>query len=466
MKSNACHAISAFIWALLLVACGPPTPPNLVLITLDTTRWDHLGAYGYAGGTTPQLDRFAESSVVYDRAYSTSSWTLPSHASMLTGLLPMEHGAQTVANGGNRSLGYGVRSLQDSFTTLPELLLEAGYRTGAVVAGPALRRELGLAQGFEIYDDDLSKPRHMLHGKRAEEVTDAAVRLVDEFGAGPYFLFVNFFDPHAPYRPPAPFDRGLANPDEIAQGESLVKNLLNETPAKALSDYSDAERRWIERLLAGYDAEIRYMDSHLGRLLDAIAAGPRGDQTLIAITADHGESFGEHYYVSHGAHLYDDNVRVPLLVRYPQTREASRVSTAVQNLRLFQMFAAAAGIRIPAEVDPIGLTGDPGEVVLQVRRSDLNVRMFGEYFDRDMVALVSWPFKLIARSTGQRELYDSANDPAELHDLSGDQPEVLGRLEGRLNEIEMHRRARFSEGTPTELRPETEEALRELGYIE
>jgi arylsulfatase A-like enzyme len=466
VKSNAWFPISALFWAVALIACGPPAPPNLVLITLDTTRWDHLGVYGYGAGTTPSLDRFAESAVIYERAYATSSWTLPSHASIFTGLLPMEHGAQSAAGGTNRSLNYNVRPLQESFTTLAEALRESGYQTGAVVGGPALRRELGIDQGFQVYDDDFSNPRSPVHGRPAAEIGDAALALIERFGEGPYFLFVNFFDPHAPYHPPSPHDRGLANPGEIERGDSLVMNLLNREPARLVSELPAAEGRWLERLRAGYDAEIRYMDLHLGRLLDAIADGPRGDETLIAITADHGESFGEHYYLSHGAHLYEDNVRVPLLVRHPAGNGATRVSGPVQNLRLFQTLLDAAGVRLPDGIDPRGLADDPGEIVLQVQRSDLNVRMLGEFFDRDTTALASWPFKLIARSNGTTELYDLSRDPEELHDLATAEPDRLRQLQDRLSRLEASRKARYSEDSRAELRPETEEALRALGYAQ
>lgn len=207
--ASSLRGICALAGLLGLVACGPSAPPNIVLVSLDTTRADHLGAYGYKGGTSPELDRFAERAVTYERAYATSSWTLPTHASMFTGLLPMQHGAQSVPEGPNRSLGYGVRPLAESFTTLAELLADAGYRTAAVIGGPALRSELGLAQGFEFYDDDLSGPGARFHGKRAEQVADAAIELVGRFGSEPWFLFVNFFDPHAPYNPPPPHDRGI-----------------------------------------------------------------------------------------------------------------------------------------------------------------------------------------------------------------------------------------------------------------
>jgi len=146
----------ALLSALVFAGCGQPDrPPNVVLITLDTTRADHLSLYGYAGDTSPNLDRFALDSVVYEHAYATSSWTLASHASLFTGLLPMQHGAQSVPEGPNRVLGYGVRPLAAEFSTLAERLGEAGFRRAAIVAGPALRSELGVAQGFETYLLDL-----------------------------------------------------------------------------------------------------------------------------------------------------------------------------------------------------------------------------------------------------------------------------------------------------------------------
>ncbi len=289
-------------------ACGPSLPPSIVLITLDTTRPDHLGCYGYARATSPSLDLFAEAAVLYENAYATSSWTLPSHASLFTGLLPMQHGAQSVPKGPNRSLGYGVRPLTESVTTLAELLGHAGYRTAAVVAGPALRSELGVAQGFEIYEDKL--PQHS--GKRAQQVTEEATALLKGFGTEPYFLFVNFFDPHSPYRPPPPFDEGLPPSANKGLGKALVERLGAGVSPRPISELEPSLRAVLSTMVAGYDAEITYMDHYLGRLLEAISAAPRGDQTLIIVTGDHGESFGEHNYESHGAHLYEHNERVPL----------------------------------------------------------------------------------------------------------------------------------------------------------
>jgi arylsulfatase A-like enzyme len=466
LKSTTSIRICALCCLVGLVACGAPTPPNIVLITLDTTRADHLGAYGYAGGTSPNLDRFAERAVVYERAYATSSWTLPTHASIFTGLLPMQHGAQSVPKGPNRSLDYGVRPLGESFTTLAELLGGAGYRTGAVVGGPALHRELGVAQGFELYDDELKTPQAQVQGKRAEQVATAAVDLVRRFGAGPYFLFVNFFDPHAPYAPPAPYDRGLADPEDGDQRGPLIEQLLAGEPPRPVSQYSEAKRAWIARMLAGYDAEIRYMDAHLGRLLEAVAASPRGGETLIVVTSDHGESFGEHYFLSHGAHLYEHNVRVPLLIRAPGTDGAARVATPVQIHRLFALLLRAAGVPLPEGVDDRDLATDGGDIVLQVQRSDLNVRMFGEFFDRDLVAIQAWPHKLVVGTKGERELFDLERDPEELRDLAAGEPERVRSLAARLRATAAQHPPQYSEASRAELQPATEEALRALGYIE
>jgi arylsulfatase A-like enzyme len=455
-----------FLAAWVLAGCGPPVLPNIVLISLDTTRADHLGVYGYAGGTSPNLDRFAERAVVYDRAYATSSWTLPTHASMFTGLLPMEHGAQSVPKGANRSLGYGVRPLDESFATLAELLGNAGYRTAAVVGGPALRRELGLAQGFQVYDDQLKSLRERVKGRRAEDVADAAIALVEQFGNDPWFLFVNFFDPHAPYDPPAPYNRGLSDPDEIDDRGVLIEQLIAGAPPRRVSQYSDGQREWIRRMRAGYDAEIRYMDLHLGRLLDAVAASPRGDATVIAITADHGESFGEHFYVSHGAHLYEHNVRVPLLIRTPDTKTAARAEAPVQNHRLFGELLSAAGVPVPGGVDGRDLATATGDIVLEVQRSDLNVRMFGAFFDRDLVAIQAWPHKLVVDTAGRSELFDLEKDPEELHDLAAEEPKLVRSLDAKLRATVESRPARYPEASRAELRPETEDALRALGYIE
>ncbi len=383
---------------------------------------------------------------------------------MFTGLLPMQHGAQTAPDGNSTDLGYTVRSLSESFETLAESLSAAGYRTAGVVAGPAMRRELGVAQGFDHYDDDLESPGALFNGRRAELVANRAIGIAKLFGEGPFFLFVNFFDAHSPYRPPPPHDRGLRKFDEGPFVMAAVGRLRAISAGVEPSSPEPWERDTADAMIEGYDAELSYLDFHLGRLLTQLESNA---PVLVAITSDHGESFGEHSYTSHGAHLYEDNVRVPLIVRYPDGAGAgTRIATPVQNHRLFATFLRAAGLPLPAGV-ALRATDEPGGmIVTEVRRSDKNVSLFGEIFDRDLRSVYEAPYKLISSSDGTIQLFNLATDEAESKDLANLEPEAVERLNARLSEIERAHPALFDETVRADLSPRTSEALRALGYID
>jgi len=449
------------------MACRQPQRPNIVLITLDTTRADHLGAYGYAAARTPNIDRFASEGILYENAYATSSWTLPSHASILTGLLPMQHGAQTAPVDPVGRLGYGVRPLAERFTTLAERFREAGYHTGAVVGGPALGRELGVSQGFDIFEDDLSGKNEVYVGKRATDVANLAIAMVSKFGADPFFLFVNFFDPHAPYRPPPPEGRGLPDLKDSPLPRSLLKRLIANEPARLPDELEDWERLEIAKMKRGYDAEIAFMDRHLGRLLAAIEAVPRRAGTLVAITGAHGESFGEHNFVSHGAHLYEDNVRVPLIIRMPDREGAgTRVSQPVQNHRLFATLLHAAGLETKDGLVAPDLSGPRAPIVTETRRSSANIRLLGPFFDRDLRAIYDPPYKLIESSTGALELFDLDREKGEYANLVDRRPDISRSLQARLDRIAEDRPPLFRDEDRATFTRETEQALRALGYVE
>ncbi len=460
-------AAALWIGATVLAGCRPAAPPSLVLITLDTTRADALGCYTGDPELSPALDAFAEAATLYRRAYATSSWTLPSHASMLTGLLPREHGAKSLPGADTHGLGYGVRPLPDGLDTLAERLRSAGYRTAAVVAGPALRRELGLAQGFEIYRDELDTPGRRFHGKRAEQVWRQAVEALEGFGAEPFFLFVNFFDPHAPYQPPGFEARAAKRMSEGELYEALGKALRASEPPVEPGRLPEEVRRELARLREGYRAEVRYMDDFVGRLLRELGRRRPDGNLAIAITGDHGESFGEHFYWSHGAHLYEDNVRVPFLLRAPHQRRGAVVDGPVQNHRIANTFLEYAGLEPLPGAPSLAAGGSPEmPIVLEVARSELNVKILGPVLDRDLVAVLRWPFKAILSSTGHRELYDLEDDPLELQNLADSLPERLAGLEETLAAVESRHPPRYGSTAPARLDPETEEALRALGYIE
>jgi arylsulfatase A-like enzyme len=436
-----------------------------VLVTLDTTRADRLGPYGFEDARTPRLDALASEAIVYEHAYSTSSWTLPSHASLMTGLLPMQHGAQASTTHRAGSLGYPVRGLGAHFETLAERVRAAGYTTVAVVAGPALAIEHGLDQGFDVYHDALDGPGEKVTGRRGADVADLAIAAIQDAGDAPLFLFVNFFDPHAPYAPPGSLHAGAAPPDGRTLVKPFIQHLESGAPARPVVELSAPGRKILDAMLAGYDAEIAYMDLHFGRVLDALEE--RGRKNLIVVTADHGESFGEHYLLSHGAHIYEDNVRVPLIVRTPDgTGAGTRVATPVQNHRAFATALGAAGLEVPTELGVEPLSGAPRPIVTEVLRSENNIRLFGPFFDRDLWAIRDQADKLITSSRGEAALYDLAVDPGELHDRSSEAPERLAVLRETLSAIQQARPPRFDPDTRAAPDADTQEALRALGYIE
>jgi len=450
------------------VACSDSRPRRIVLITLDTTRADHIGAYGSPDASTPELDRFASDAVLFERAYSTSSWTLPAHASLFTGLLPCEHGAQATSSDDTTAahdrLAYPVRPLSARFDTLAERLADAGYRTVGIVGGPALVADLGVGQGFEHYEDSFASPLHRYTGKRASEIADRAIHYLERFRDDRLFLFVNFYDPHAPYRPPPPFDGNLQPTVEDVTPRLVERIVTGEAP-RPVDRLAGPLREGLHALRAGYRAEVSYMDHHLGRVLRTLASLPGHELTWIVITSDHGESFGEHYFVSHSSSLYEPELHVPLLVRGPGWEGGRRIETAVQNHRVFSTLLRSAGL---ATATAPALSLDPGAsaIVSEVKRNETTVRLFGDYFDRDLRAIHAWPYKMIVSTSGDIELFDLDRDPGELDNLASRMPERVRELGDLLGQTVREHGPLFDENERAPLSPEAAAALRALGYID
>ncbi len=248
------------------------------------------------------LDGLAEESVVYTHAIATSSWTLPAHASLFTGKFTASHGARYDSEGPLRltdGIGgpenwseYRARGLSPSETTLAEILKEAGYVTGAVVGGPWLKKVFGFDKGFDHYDD---AQIHTVNGRLASEVTSAALQWIEKEADHELFLFLNYFDPHIPYSAPEPFTYQFFSGGEASLDEELS----------------------VEEMSNLYDAEILYMDHHIGRLLEGLKRLGIYEHTLFIVTADHGELLGEHDKRGHGTSLYQEEIHIPLFIRYP-----------------------------------------------------------------------------------------------------------------------------------------------------
>lgn len=445
--------------------------PNLLVIVLDTLRSDHLGAYGYPRPTSPWLDRYARSSFLYDRAVSPSSYTLPPHATLFTGLYPRAHGAQ-VADGSEAGLSLKqlglhadwaqVQPLAPEATTLAEIARAAGLETGAICANSAyLSRHFGLDQGFDTYVDrpgirPAARPaglslaarlrrvegaplgRALASNERyyllAPEVNALARSWLAERRKRRFFLFLNYMDPHAPYLPVGRYRKLFR--DEGGMGD-------DDDPVSA------------------YDAEIRYLDDHLGRLFRQLAEWQLLDRTLVVIVADHGESFGEHQRVGHAVSVYEGEVRVPLILHLPGQERGERVDRFVHLVDVLPTLLETMGLPAPADLPGRSLLrdgtrdGGASPIVAHLGRYE---RDYAEY------AIYRDPWKLITRSDATQELYDLRRDPGERSDLLDLHRPVADRLTVELAQFLASTRPRF-ETRAQEIDAETLERLRALGYV-
>jgi arylsulfatase A-like enzyme/tetratricopeptide (TPR) repeat protein len=373
------------VLALIAAACsGAPAPvtpaapkrPNVVLVTLDTTRADRLGCYGYRLAQTDTLDRLAASGRRYARAYSVLPLTIPAHSSMFTGQYPPTLGVRS--NGGG--------TLGEDQTTLAEVLRGQGYVTGAAVAAFVTTRQWGFAQGFDTYDDAIpEKGDNFWHGSRPGDqvVDDALAWKAAQKGDAPLFLWVHLYDPHFPYTPPDKY----VDPDDPRP----------------------------------YDGEIAFVDDQVQRLVDAFA----GSDTLFVVVGDHGEGLGEHDELNHGMQVYDATQHVPFLLSGAGVPVGEVVDTPVSLVDLLPTVLGVLGVTAPKGLDGRDKPAGGAEPVYM--ESWQLAQRFGV---APHLAIVDGPLKLI--DTPRPELYDLTADPHELHDLSADRPADVARLRDRL----------------------------------
>jgi len=450
-------AIAAF------AACeaSPPTQPKpraIVLIGIDTLRADHLGLYGAKRPTSPFLDRIAEDARVFDRAYATSSWTLPSFASMLTGLDPAAHGAgisfrrDPEHSGAPERKGPRKRTkLDPAISTLAERLNAAGFATLAVVQSPNLHPVFGLDRGFDVYDHIRKRTR------RARASVQRALALIDEHKDRPFFLFVHLIDPHLSYNAPAPvrgtFTREIDSDLELPVGD--FQELRRKFPR-----YSAADRRFIE---AAYDEEIVFVDQQIERLLRGLRQRGLEEQMLVILTADHGEEFLDHGAFEHGHTLYDELIRVPFMV-WGQGITPKRESVSVSIADVAPTILDAVGLKVPEGAFGISLWP-----LLSDRVQEPKPRLLvaeGILYGPELRTAIRWPYKLVERpSDGQLLLFDLEKDPEERTDLSETHSQLALELRAEL-ERRLSASATGTHREAVELDAQMIEDLRELGYVE
>ncbi len=432
-----------------------PAHPNVVLISIDSLRADHLSCYGYPRPTTPSIDGLARRSVLYDATYSTSTWTLPAHMTMLTGLYPETHGVVD-----------DYRALNHNVPLLSEVLEKAGYHTEAVVSGHYLHRKYGYERGWAHYDQSILDTKGV--GPETSELTyEGAIRALDRSVASqkPFFLFLHFFDVHYDYVPPPPFDR-LFDPDYKGEVDAV-----HYYPNPAIHDGMDP--RDLRHIVALYDGEIRWVDSWLGRFFDTLRRQGMLRDALVIVTADHGDEFFEHGRKGHRQNLYDTTLRVPLVIHFPGDWQAGRkVHVPVSLVDLAPTVAAWTGARPAPDWQGENLASRWLGGWRDPRPTDLYAGLVGR-----RAAIIRGDRKLMVRfvrhdpEPGTLRLYDLARDPGELDDLAARDPATAARLLADL-ERAMRRLRWAGRDFPTRhMKPvnafghEKVRELRALGYL-
>jgi arylsulfatase A-like enzyme/Tfp pilus assembly protein PilF len=406
--------------AALAAACAPDRPRDVVVVTLDTLRADRLGCYGNPAGLTPHLDALAEESTLFEHAVAPAPITLPSHASLFTGRYPTATGVRN----------NGTFVVPEHERTLAEILRDAGWSTAAVVAAYPLERRYGLAQGFDRYDDRLPSITAASPGviplffseRKASSVTDRALAAWEAMAGPPRFLWVHYFDPHAPYEPPEPF----------------------------ASRFRDRP----------YDGEVAYLDAEVGRLLRGILDASPG--VIVAVVSDHGEGLGDHGEQTHGVFLYDSTLRVPMILRAPGWFPAGRrVSTPVSLIDLLPTVLSLLGL--PATeglqgIDLLPLTDGAGEPQRSLYAESYLPLL--EYRFSPLAAVRHGRLKYIAAPAP--ELFDLEEDPDETRNLHGAHPDEE-RLALELTALAARTTAGESNAAGIDERAAAR--LRSLGYV-
>ncbi len=445
--------------------------PNLVLVSLDTTRRDHYGLYGYERDTTPVIDAFADEAVIFDDAVSTAPYTLPSHASMFSGQYPSTHGAV-----------HPVHALDlETTPMLAAILADQGYATRAFTGGGYLSSDYGFAHGFDAFtnidpiQDLVALQQASGRGNRDALAHialhpghgwHAALDWIDAHREVPFFLFLQTFAVHD-YRPPTEFRERFVTP-----GARPVKP-LRPLEKQMVTPYDAAQQR---HLIDLYDAGLAWVDAEVGRLLARIEAAGLTDDTLVVITSDHGEAFGERGFNGHNQSVHHEQTRVPLILRIPGT-ETRRVRERVSLVDLAPTLLDLLGVEAPAAMQgrslrpawdaaaaraADGWTPSPAlsEVDSNVTRARALTIGGLKYIEGDPQAGVTLPSRQAVM------LYDLRTDPLETMNLAGDDPEAVAAAAAALEHLLAGLRGDASGGRPVELSEETRRQLIELGYLE
>jgi arylsulfatase A-like enzyme len=439
-------------------ASAPAAEYNVVLISIDSLRADHMSAYGYPRETTPAISALAAEGVLFEQCRSTTSWTLPAHMSMLTGRSLLGHGVIT----DDRRLGADVPTLAEQFKA-------AGYATGAVVSAPYVEARYGFARGFDDYDDEtisFATNNESYRSVTGPLVVDTATDWIEANEDQPFFLFLHFWDVHYDFAPGPPYDR-MFDPDydgDVTGNDFYFSNAI----------HAGMEAEDLDHVIALYDGEIRLVDDQIARLRKALEELDLTDNTIFVVTADHGDEFFEHAEKGHHRTLYEEVLHVPLVFYVPGgavSQPGRRVESESSIIDIAPTLLGLAGIEKPA-----GLEGYDYSAVFAGAPAPLGRAVFSELYRK-----ASLNVQVAIRTDGKEaihhfvrrklEVFDVRNDPMEQRPLSSAQARQWGLLAGLHDWLAVHwaqfeRRERTGRSEHVDVDSATTEALRALGYVE
>ena len=406
--------------ATYFMVAGRRTPEirNIILISIDTCRADHLSCYGYPGETTPNIDAVAQHATRFEQVVSPAPITLPAHSSMLTGKIPPSHGV-------HHNIGY---QLAPSNLTLAEMLKQTGFNTAAFVSTFVLDKKLGLAQGFDTYNDEFKEVRRNTHDneRKGDETTQLALDWIDQNKGSKSFMFLHYYDPHMDYMPPEPF----------------------------ASEFADNP----------YAGEIAFTDHCIGRVIQKLKALDLYESTLLIITGDHGEMLGEHGEEEHTYFIYESAIKVPLLIKLPRQKQAVTVAQPVGLVDIVPTLCSLLSIELPARIQGQDISPLlPGNVPDAYERFIYSESMTPNRIGASSLMAISagkWKYIQAPRP----ELYDLTSDPGEEYNLIEKEPHRARILEDRLRET-LERSVRKTTDSQIKLDAASIRRLESLGYV-
>ncbi len=436
-------------------ACRRPSEPtidlpNIVVITIDTLRADHLGCYDYFRDTSPTIDALAAESVFFERCIVPMATTLPTHTSIFTGTYPLEHGI--LANYKHGGFQFVPSPKLSSFA---QIARQAGYQTAAFVSATPVKSGTGIETGFDTFDEPSNKERH------AGRTTEAVLRWLRDRDPKPFLLWVHYFDPHGPYDPPPPYDTRYSTDEQL---ESYL----------ARARFADRSRRpggksiTTRTAINAYDGEIRYTDDQLAKLFGALKAQGLWDDSIVVLMGDHGEGLGQHNVPGH-AHIWDEQLHVPLMIRIPGAapqrvaRPMSAVDVLPTLLGLIDLPNSKSFLEQMSGVDALSNADNPRYILS--RLSDRQLR-----FDMAMTySITGGRWKYLHAIGGEKQLFDLRSDPYQLRDVAADHPQVVRDYCARLQDQvtrQIARGADLGSGAVKPLSETRRRDLRDLGYVE